>query len=122
ELGAEDAMVFVAESYEACVPTREPQREKPATRPVRPSQVARTRERTPRRVLVLGWNQKVPALLRELARSHLSGGTHEVDVLSVQPIAERESDKDGRTQGMVRVRHLEGDYTVPGVLAALEPW
>ncbi len=74
-----------------------------------------------RRILLLGWNHKVPALFREL-----EGYTDErfaVDVLSATPIRERLARLERHDVRMerVRVRHVEGDQTVPPDLQRMEP-
>jgi len=75
-----------------------------------------------RRVLVLGWSQKVAALLREF--STYPDTTFEVDHFGSTPIETRETTL--RRLGLlnlerVRVRLLEGDYTVPSELLAVDP-
>lgn len=66
------------------------------------------------RVLVLGWNRRVPSLIAEFLSY---GHRHfEVDLVSVVPKAEREQaiaryvDNSGR----LTCRHIEADYMVEG--------
>ncbi len=74
-----------------------------------------------RRVLVLGWSHKFPALLREL--DSFGGERFSVDVLSRVPAADRRAELERRSVEPARcaVRHHEGDYARLSVLAALEP-
>ncbi|CAN5638790.1 hypothetical protein BH23GEM11_BH23GEM11_17350 [soil metagenome] len=81
-----------------------------------------------RRLLLLGWSPKVPALLRELA-AYREGGW-EVDVFSrVAPDRRRHllerhglGGLDGRGETALKVRHLEGDFTVHAELVRAEPF
>jgi len=74
-----------------------------------------------RRVLVLGWNHKVPALLEEFdSYAHES---FEIDILSGVSETERDAAMgrhDLRLQ-RVEVRQLDGDYTAPSVMAGALP-
>ncbi|MDB4995822.1 MAG: hypothetical protein JWM74_3254 [Myxococcaceae bacterium] len=125
ELEPTDHLVFVATSFEACTPTALP--ESPAlpepTSPAHASEPPRERARQrARRVLVLGWNQKVPALLRELALAHTTDGLHQVDVFSMRDVAEREASHAGELDPKrIAVRHLQGDYTAGTALLRLDP-
>jgi ion channel POLLUX/CASTOR len=130
-LAATDHLVFVATSFEACTPTPTPTptpapAPKPERRPsgLSPAEAAPRERAVPgaRRVLVLGWNQKVPALLREVALAHDTDDVHEVDVFSVRAKDEREAVLAGELDATrIRVRHLEGDYTAGGALRRLDP-
>ena len=73
------------------------------------------------RVLVLGWNRRVPSLVAELAS--YPGRGFEVDVVSVVPQAERER-AIGRYCGSglaIPCRHLEADYMVEEELRRADP-
>lgn len=74
-----------------------------------------------RRILLLGWSHRVPAIVGEL--DELGIERFEVDVLSGLPAAERERRlvEQGSVPARVVVRHLEGDYTTPARLAAANP-
>jgi ion channel POLLUX/CASTOR len=95
-----------------------------------------------RRMLLLGWSPKVPALLRELAAYR--EGAWEVDIFSrVDPARRRHllerhglgglaigadakpgggPEADSRSPGPLRVRHLEGDFTVHTELVRANPF
>lgn len=75
----------------------------------------------PRRVLVLGWSHRVPALVGELEA--LAVEHFEVDVVSSLSVVERERrlEQYGPAPSRVVVRHVEGDYTTPARLAAAAP-
>jgi len=74
-----------------------------------------------RRVLLLGWNHRVPALLHEFERYR--GETTHADLLSLVPTAERERLMARYNVHLERVtvRHLEGDYNAPADLQWVEP-
>ncbi len=115
---ARDELVFVARSFDACTPAAERNDAlalADATHPSIPS------AHRPRRVLVLGWNHKVPAILRELDLDSVASGVHEVDVFSSKPAAERAAAIGDVSHEVVRVRQLEGDFAAPGELARLSP-
>ena len=74
-----------------------------------------------RRVLLLGWSHRLPALIREL--DSYADERFEVDVLSGMPAADRDRLVD-RYAGMperVRLRQLEGDYAAPKDLRRIDP-
>jgi hypothetical protein len=79
-----------------------------------------------RRVLLLGWGRKVPAILRELLT--YEGEHYEVDLLSTMPASRREAALlqyglgSGDLGNGLSLRHLEGDYSIPAELYSLEPW
>jgi ion channel POLLUX/CASTOR len=110
-----DELVFVAKTFDACTPGRIERAATPSalvgpSRPPRP----------PRRVLILGWNHNVPAMLHELASDRCDGGVHEVDIVSSKAASERAATLPDAF-GLVRVRQLEIDYAAPGEIARLEP-
>ncbi|WP_404365215.1 ion channel DMI1 [Marinobacter sp.] len=73
------------------------------------------------RVLVLGWNRRVPSLIAEFA-SH-ARRKFEMDIVSVVPAPERQLEIDrylGEQQG-VTCRHVEADYMVEGELRRVRP-
>ncbi len=115
-LEAEDLLVFVARSFGDCVPGTTPRAgaPAPAAAPLRPAPEGR-------RVLILGWSRKVPALLEEFER--YGGNAFEIDVVSSTPLEERESAlaRHGSGGPGGRVRHIEAGFSVPGVLEGLEP-
>src|SRR5690606_5160884 len=75
----------------------------------------------PRRLLLLGWSHRVPAIITELEELGLE--RFEVDVMSSMPAAERERRlaEHGTSPARVVVRHLDGDYTTSGRLLAVDP-
>ncbi|TGN40646.1 CASTOR/POLLUX-related putative ion channel [Marinobacter confluentis] len=73
------------------------------------------------RVLVLGWNRRVPSLIDEF--SSYSQKRFEVDVVSVVPAPEREQEINRylTEPGRVVCRHVEADYMVEGELRRVGP-
>ena len=80
----DDLVVFLARRFDDCTP----QATRPASFPISPATARPPALEGRRRVLILGWSRKVPALLREFARY----GTEafEIDVVSSTPVDERE--------------------------------
>ncbi len=74
-----------------------------------------------RRVLVLGWSQKVPSLLSEI--ESYRDESIELDLLSTVSADKREAylKRQGFDGTGVRVRQIEGDYTVHAELLKLNP-
>ncbi|MFC1580340.1 ion channel DMI1 [Thermodesulfobacteriota bacterium] len=74
-----------------------------------------------RRLLIMGWNNKIPALLKEFD-SYESERFH-IDILSLIPIAEREAylSRFDLPLKNVELRHLHGDYTALHELQKVNP-
>ncbi|EON93380.1 ion channel DMI1 [Marinobacter lipolyticus SM19] len=75
----------------------------------------------PRKVLVLGWNRRVPSLIAEFA-SYV-GQPFTVDIVSVVSATERERDIARYLQDYreVSCRHIEADYMVEDELRKVRP-
>jgi hypothetical protein len=115
-LSDEDLLVFVARSFEDCVPGERSHGSAQVSTPA-PLQPAPKS----RRVLILGWSRKVPALLENF--EHYGEDAFEIDVVSSTPIEEREAAlvRHGSDTPGGRVRQIEAGFTAPGVLERLEP-
>lgn len=115
-LADDDLLVFVARSFEDCALGKRPQGS--TQRSIR---AARRPSRGSRRVLVLGWSRKVPALLENFG--HYGEDAFEIDVVSSAPLEERESAmaRHGSGAPSGRVRQIVAGFTAPGVLERLEP-
>ena len=74
-----------------------------------------------KRLLIMGWNQKIPALIREF--ESYENEKFEIDILSMVPKKEREAffSRYNGLQNSVTLRHLEGDYTAPSDLKRVNP-
>lgn len=118
EIAPTDELVFIAKSFDACAPTAEGK----TTPPVEASAAGPARHpRRARRILVLGWNHKVPAMVRELDLDPSEDGPHELDVFSSKPAAERDEELAPASHPRVRVRQLEGDFASPGEVGRVDP-
>lgn len=117
---ADDRVIMMARNYSET----EPNARLPALPEINLKQARRTaRNETPRsqRVLVLGWNRRVPSLVAEFASyRHLD---FQVDLVSVVPAQEREQAIDRYVEEFTKVRchHIEADYMVEGELRRLTP-
>ena len=87
-----------------------------ATAPVAEPRAARSR-----RVLIVGWNRRTPALLREL--DSYQHEEFEVDVLSLMPADERRlrCQRAGFRPQRIRLGHVEADFTAPSDMRAQDP-
>jgi len=76
---------------------------------------------TPQKILVLGWNRRVPSLLAELSSYHYRA--FQVDVISVVGAAERDqlTRRHLGKQVDLEVQHIEADYMVEAELRQLQP-
>ena len=72
-------------------------------------------------LLILGWNHKIPSLIREF--DSYENESFDINILSLVPIDRREEymsryDLNLRT---VNLQHLQGDYTAPSDLRRIHP-
>ncbi len=74
-----------------------------------------------RRVLVLGWNHRVPALLDEFAS--YPGEAFVIDIVSQVSASKREKRiaAEALSAERLKVRQLEFDFTVPAFLESVDP-
>lgn len=86
-----------------------------------PKIVAAARVHAPQKILVLGWNRRVPSLLAEL--SSYQDRSFQVDVISVVGAAERDqlTRRHLGKQVDLEVQHIEADYMVEAELRQLQP-
>ena len=112
-----DRIAVLAPSYEDVAP--------PETLPPPPDlparQVPKARKLKERRVLILGWNHRVPALLREF--SSYSEESFVIDIVSQVQAAKREKRVADvlASSDRLKVRQLEFDYAVPADLKGMDP-
>lgn len=115
----DDRVVLLARDYEHTGPVA-----KAAPLPVwprKPATVAVPDAKGAHRVLVLGWNRRVPTLTAEFAS--YSGRHFELDLVSAIPLEERQREilRHGVDLAAVSGRLLEADYMVEDELRRLEP-
>jgi hypothetical protein len=119
-IAAEDRIVMLARDYSETEPdTKAPAL--PAISRLQPSSHAVTSSERVHRVLVLGWNRRVPSLIDEFAS--YKQRRFEVNVVSVVPVHERQQEIDRYLgeQREVVCRHIEADYMVEGQLRRVGP-
>lgn len=117
-LSAGDGLILLATRFEDTNPTRAPASHAPLTRtPVKAS----TPRPTHRRILILGWNHRVPALIREL--DSYPGETADVTLVSYWPIEDRNTTIARYTPNLDRVRchQRQTDFLLEGEIAQLAP-
>lgn len=116
-LKEDDRLIFLAESYEHCKPTMGARAELPASRA---GSLAPVPEPAQRRLLILGWSYKIPALLEELLAS--SDCRFVITILSKVVESEREKVLDHLDlTGRLTVEHVVGDYSLERDLVRVEP-
>ena len=116
-LATGDRIAILAPNYEDAAPpetisTALELSEKPAPKSEVPAR---------RRVLVLGWNHRVPALLREFAS--YPEEEFAIDIVSQVSATKREkyTADEALSTEQLKVRQLEFDYTEPAYLESLDP-
>lgn len=119
-IDSSDRVVMLARDYAETEPDL---KAKPMQVIERQPPVARAPAVTDRvhRVLVLGWNRRVPSLIGEF--TSYQQRRFEVDVVSVVPAGERQQEIDRYLgeQRKVICRHVEADYMVEGELRRVGP-
>jgi Trk K+ transport system NAD-binding subunit len=116
-LEANDRIAVLAPSYRDAAPP-----ETIGAAPDLPARPAPECEALPRRrVLVLGWNHRVPALLEEFAAYPEEAFV--IDIVSQVSAAKREKRiaAEALTTEHLEIRQLEFDYTVPAYPESVEP-
>ncbi len=117
---AQDRVILMARDYA----DTEPNAKWPALPEIQrlePRRVTRQEASLQQRVLVLGWNRRVPSLVAEFGSySHQS---FSLDMVSVVPAAERALaiSRYVGDRSPVECRHIEADYMVEGELRRLDP-
>ncbi|MEA3278737.1 MAG: hypothetical protein U9Q81_26245 [Pseudomonadota bacterium] len=112
ELGENDLIVFIARSFADCA-------ERAPGSGTSDSKALSTWEQPsrPQRLLILGWNRKVPALLREFAADDMA-----IDVVGLTPVEDRMAALAScQDLALDHVRQIEKNFLDPVRLAELEP-
>jgi hypothetical protein len=117
-LSADDRIVFMARTYSDTDPrpAREPEVE-PLREVIPPPEVLKHR-----RVLMLGWSPRMPALIEEL--SSYRAEAFEITILSSVPARERRSHLAQEVDHQARelsIEHLEGEITSDFTLKSVDP-
>ncbi len=117
-LESTDRLVFLAQDYEDCEPLKNYQIERVSRKF---QEVPYVREKSKRRILILGWNHKAADLLKEFGRQ--IDEQFEVAVLSLVPSAQREAEIEQKGIDLRRVviTHREGATTSLSNLREMEP-
>ncbi len=117
---SEDRVVFLATSHEGCEPVKRLPTE---TAALEPSYESHAFPAMPdrRRVLVLGWNPRVSALISEFGR--YDAESFEIVIASVTDCRMRDTHLSHFEvpAGRVNVKQIESDYTVPAEMRKLDP-
>lgn len=113
----DDRYVVLAESWNASAPEGEPDPSPPERRASDPGDG----DPAHRDVLVLGWNHKIPALLKEFGT--YADESYDIQLLCAVPERRREGllDRYDVDTDRLSIRHVEADYTEHADLAAVDP-
>jgi ion channel POLLUX/CASTOR len=116
----EDRVVMLARDYADTQPNRTAER-LPLIQRKAPRKTELKAEAETHRVLVLGWNRRVPSLIAEFGS--YSQHRFNVDVVSVVPAADRNAEVQEYAGDLpnVQCRHINADYMVEGELRRLNP-
>jgi hypothetical protein len=117
KVDSSDLLVFMAQHYEHTQPASDYTQ----TSLRRGVQSPTTEVKRKRRILLLGWNDKVPALIYEL--DSYENESFDIDILSTIPIDQRENRMARYALHPHRVilKHVEGDYSAPSDLRKIHP-
>lgn len=114
-----DRLALIARSFEACSPREDFGSDNglPAA-----GQRPRSDEPRSRRVLILGWNNKLPSLVSEF--DQYSNETTQLDIVSLIPAEERDRIlyRRGATPSHVSVRQVEADFASYTEMLEAKPW
>lgn len=112
-----DRMVFMARTHEDTKPDK---LLKPTDFPRREYRREAIEGVLRHRLLLLGWNDMIPALIKEL--DNYENENFEVDIFSALPAEQRRAklDRFALNPKRVKMKLLEGDYTVPSDLAGID--
>lgn len=112
-----DRLVLLAESYEAAelLASSGASGLRHGTRAPTPAPTVK------RRILILGWSHQVAVLLREFTLYHSE--RFEVDLLTSMETGERQRHLGhyDLPADKMQLNHIEGDYTLPAVMAGVDP-
>ncbi len=109
-----DRLVVLAHDYDESKPSEAPVRARFARGT--PGSAESSNTETPKRVLVLGWNHRVPALTDELGT--YEGEHYQIEIASKVPISERRSFEHAASSSVI---HIETDFTDPDEMRTLHP-
>lgn len=118
---AQDKILMIAEAYEDTEPSRIAGHRRQEIERHNLSRVESSSGVQQRRLLILGWNHKVPALIHELASyRHYR---FDVDIVSIVSTVEREKfiTRYHENNARVRCTHIESDYMFEGALSEINP-
>lgn len=120
-LEADDRLVVLADGDEGAQPAARPAFEAPVRGRPSPQGHAEGHAGGTHRILILGWNHKVPSLLREF--QSYGGATFVIHIVTLVPEADRARALRhvDLSDGRIRLSHAEADPTIEADLAAAEP-
>ena len=117
EIRPEDLFVFVAPGAKESKIVPDIQPDEIQTKNIFPSKKTVRKKK----LLFLGWSQKVPFLIEELSR--YSEELYEIEIMSVVPSKERVEalSRHSKKHSNIAIKHIELDYTLPSGIAKCRP-
>jgi hypothetical protein len=115
-LEGQDLLLFIARSFDDCAPQESLRASSALEVTAAPRPVAERR-----RLLILGWSRKVPALLKEFAR--YGPDAFEIDIVSATPLEQRQEllEMHSFTAPSDSLRQIKSSYNAPDLLERLQP-
>jgi hypothetical protein len=113
----QDLLLFIARSFDDCAPQESLRASSALEVAAAPRPVTERR----RRLLILGWSRKVPALLKEFAS--YGPDAFEIDIVSATPLEQREEllERNSFTAPSDFLRQIKSSYNAPDLLERLQP-
>jgi len=120
-LEAGDMLVLMARSYDETEPLERAVMQSRVVRSAAVKDDAGPTTVISKRLLILGWNRRVPAMITELAS--YQGYAFDVDLVSIVPpeIRVEEISRYSDDAQRVKCQHIQADYMVEGELRRLDP-
>ena len=119
----DDRMILMSRSYEASQPSKclDAEAISRGSHALPAGSAGGSHRVETRRVLILGWSHKAPALIAEFAS--YPNENFSINVVSTVPVSRRESavERYGADCGRIQLAHQEADYTVWKDLERIDP-
>lgn len=121
KVNASDMLVLMARSFDETEPKGSGVRHLRVEKEHNSSSSSEHEAPQPRRLLILGWNRRVPAMITELASYQQFA--FEIDLVSIVAADTRAAEIRRYSEDTSRVQcsHIEADYMVEGELRRLDP-
>lgn len=120
KLEAQDTLVFVANDVHELVAESQPIKQIKLPKVNRQSSQV-SRQKNSKRLLILGWNRRIPNLIKELDLYRNESFSVTLVSTLAAPIRQQEIDKLGRLSDRIKLNWVESDYMIESEMNALNP-